>query len=84
MADSLSITTEILSLIKLAINLVVDGADVLNKTVPGASHEAADVLKTLQGDLEDLEKQVMQIESNVGALVSGTRPDGKSNQLLQQ
>jgi hypothetical protein len=82
MADPLSITPEILSLVEVAIKLVVDSADMVNKTGP-AHHEVAEVLKGLQDDLERLEKQVLQIDTKVSPLVSRTT-DRKFNKLLQE
>lgn len=81
MANSLSVAAKILPLILVAIKLV-DGADIVDKTVP-AHHEAAEGLKILGDDLKGLEKLITQIIANLCGLVNETK-DRKLKKLLRE
>lgn len=79
MEEPLDLTTNIVPLLALSIKLVGGALDIATTT----SCEAADQLKALQRDLEGLEKQVLLVQTNFGALStnSGTR---RSNKLLRR
>lgn len=76
MEEPLDLTTKILSLLTLSRRLV---GRALNKSTT-ASRE--DHLKLLQRDLEDLEKQVLLLQTNLG-VVSAIVRDRRSRDLLR-
>ena len=82
MADPLSVTTGIISLITLAIKLVVGAAGLIDKTMT-AHHEAANELQNLQWDLERLERQMDQIHVTLQFLATNTK-DRAFKKLLQK
>ena len=82
MADPLSLSTGILSLITLAIKLVVGAAGMVDKTVT-AHREATNELQGLQWDLERLERQMDQIHRTLQVLATNTK-DRAFKKLLQK
>jgi peptidoglycan hydrolase CwlO-like protein len=82
MADPLSVTTGIISLITLAVKLVVGAAGLIDKTTT-AHREAANELQDLQRDLGRLEKQMDRIHSQLQFMVSNTK-DRALKKLLQE
>ena len=82
MADPLSVTTGIISLITLAIKLVVGAAGLVDKTV-AAHREAADELQRLQQDLGRLDRQMDEIHNTLQFLVADTKDRALKN-LLQE
>ena len=82
MADPLSVTTGIISLITLAIQLVVGAAGLIDKTV-AAHREAANELQDLKQDLEQLEGQIDQIHGTVQFLAANTK-DHAFKELLRK
>jgi uncharacterized protein Yka (UPF0111/DUF47 family) len=82
MADPLSVTTGILSLITLAVKLVVGAAGLIDKTTT-AHREAANELQELQRDLERLERQMDRIHGTLQSMATNTK-DRALKKLLQE
>ena len=82
MADLLSMTTSIISLITLAIKLVVSVAGMIDRTMT-AHREAANELQNLQWDLERLKRQMDQIHITLQFLATNTK-DRAFKKLLQK
>ena len=82
MADPLSVSTGIISLITLAIKLVVGAAGMIDKTAI-AYREAANELQVLQSDLERLEMQMDHIHRTLQFLATDTK-DRAFRKLLQE
>ena len=82
MADPLSVTTAILSLLTVAIKLVVGAAGLIDKTTT-AHREAANELRDLQQDLEQLDRRMIQIHGALQLLVTNTK-DRALKKLLQE
>ncbi len=82
MADPLSLSTGIISLITLAIKLVVGAVGMIDRTVT-AHREAANELQGLQWDLERLERQMDQIHGTLQFLATNTK-DRAFKKLLQE
>jgi uncharacterized protein Yka (UPF0111/DUF47 family) len=82
MADPLSVTTGIISLITLAMKLVVGAAGLIDKTV-AAHREAANELQDLKQDLERLEGQMDQIHGTLQFLATNTK-DRAFKELLRE
>ena len=82
MAEPLSVTTGIISLITLAIKLIVGAAGLIDKTVT-AHREAANELEDLQRDLERLEKQIDRIHGTLQLMANNTK-DRAFKKLLQE
>ena len=82
MADPLSLTTGIISLITLAIKLVVGATGLIDKTV-AAHRDAVNELQRLQQDLERLERQMDEIHGTLQFLVANTK-DRAFKHLLQE
>jgi peptidoglycan hydrolase CwlO-like protein len=74
MANLLSVTAKILPLIAVAIKLA-DGTNVADKSV-STYREAADGLKILGDDLKGFEKQILQINANIGGLMNKAKGRG--------
>jgi len=82
MADPLSLTTGIISLLTLAIKLVAGVVGMIDKTI--AVHcEAANELQAMEWDLEKLDKQTDQIHSTLQLLATNTK-DHAFKKLLQE
>ena len=82
MADPLSVTTGILSLLTIAIKLVVGAAGLIDRTAT-AHREAANELRDLQQDLEQLDRRMVQIHGALQLLVTNTK-DRALKKLLQE
>jgi len=82
MADPLSLTTGIISLLTLAIKLVTGAAGLIDKTI-AAHREAADQLQDLEWDLGRLERQMDQIHSILQLLATNTK-NRAFKKLLQE
>jgi len=82
MADPLSLTTGIISLLTLAIKLVAGAAGLIDKTIT-AHREAANELRALEWDLEQLDRQIDQIHSTLELLATNTK-DRAFKKLLQE
>ena len=82
MADPLSVTTGIISLITLAFNLVVGATGLIDKTI-SAHREAANELQELQRGLERLEKQMDRIHGTLQYMANNTK-DRALKKLLQE
>ena len=82
MADPLSVTTGIISLITVAIKLVVGAAGLVDKTV-AAHREAANELQELKQVLEQLEGQMDQIHDKLQFLATNTK-DHAFKELLRK
>jgi len=82
MADPLSITAGIMSLIALAVKIVIGAAGLIDKTAT-AHREAADDLQVLQRDLERLKRQIGQIHDKLQFLATDTK-DRALKKLLQE
>jgi uncharacterized protein Yka (UPF0111/DUF47 family) len=82
MADPLSVTTGILSLITLAVKLVVGAAGLIDKTTT-AHREAANELQELQRGLERLERQMDRIHGTLQYMATNTK-DRALKKLLQE
>jgi len=82
MADPLSLTTGIISLLTLAIKLVAGAAGLIDKTIT-AHREAANELQALQRDLERLDREMDQIHDKLQFLATDTK-DRAFKKLLQQ
>jgi len=75
MADPFSLSTGIVGLVALALQLVVGTLGMIDKTI-AAHQEAADELKNLQGDLGDLQTQMTRIHGTLVVLASNTKDRG--------
>jgi predicted nucleic acid-binding protein len=75
MAEPLSLSTGIISLLAVALKLVVGTLGLIDKTV-AAHQEAANELKNLQEDLEDLHTQMVRIHGTLEVLTSNTKDRG--------
>jgi hypothetical protein len=75
MADPFSLSTGIVGLVALALQLVVGALGMIDRTV-AAHDEAADELKKLQEDLEDLQIQMVRIHGTLEVLASNTKDQG--------
>ena len=73
--DPFSLSTGIVGLISVALKLVVGALGMIDKTV-AAYDEAADELKGLQLDLEQLQTQMVRIHGMLDVLVSNTKDRG--------
>jgi Fungal N-terminal domain of STAND proteins len=80
--DPVTLTTGIIALITVAINLVTSATDLIDRTVT-AHRDAADVLQELQGDLERLKKQINQIHGTLQILAADTK-DRAFKKLLRE
>jgi hypothetical protein len=75
MADPFSLSTGIVGLVALALQLVVGALRMIDRTV-AAHDEAAEELKQLQEDLEDLQMQMIRIHRTLEVLASNTKDQG--------
>jgi hypothetical protein len=75
MADPFSLSTGIVGLVSLALQLVVRTLGMVDKTV-SAHQEAVEDLKDLQEDLEDLQAQMTRIHGTLEVLASNTKDRG--------
>ena len=80
--DPFSLSTGIVGLISVALKLVVGALGMIDKTL-AAYEEAADELKGLQQDLEQLQKQMTRIHGILKVLASNTKDRG-FKKLLQE
>lgn len=80
--DPFSSTTGVTGLVALALRLVTDALGMTDKTV-AAHNKAADELKQLQGDLEDLQAQMSKIHATLQGLASNTK-DHAFKKLLRE
>ena len=80
--DPFSLSTGIVGLIAVALKLVVGALGMIDKTVV-AYNEAADELKGLQQDLEQLQTQIIRIHGMLKVLASNTKDQG-FKKLLQE
>ncbi len=80
--DPFSLSTGILGLIGVALKLVVAALGMIDKTI-AANDEAADELKGLQQDLEQLQTQMVRIHGVLKILASNTKDRG-FKKLLQE
>ena len=80
--DPFSLSTGIVGLIAVALKLVVGTLGMIDKTV-AAYDEAADELKGLQKDLEQLQTQMVRIHGILMVLASNTKDRG-FKKLLQE
>ena len=80
--DPLSLSTGIAGLIVVALKLVVGSLGMIDKTVT-AYDEAADELKGLQQDLEQLRAQMIRIHEVLDELASNTK-DRAFKKLLRK
>ena len=70
--DPFSLSTGIVGLVAVALKLVVGALGMINKTV-AAYDEAADELKGLQHDLEQLQTQIVRIHRVLKVLALNTK-----------
>ena len=80
--DPFSLSTGIVGLIAVALKLVVGTLGMINKTV-AAYDEAADELKGLQHDLEQLQTQIVRIHRVLKVLALNTK-NRAFKKLLQE
>ena len=80
--DPFSLSTGVVSLVALLLKLVVGALGMIDKTV-AAYDEAADELKGLQNDLEQLQAQMVRIHATLTVLASNTKDPG-FKKLLQE
>ena len=73
--DPFSLSTGVVSLVALVLKLVVGALGMIDKTV-AAYDEAADELKGLQNDLEQLQAQMVRIHGTLTVLASNTKDPG--------
>ena len=73
--DPFSLSTGIMGLIAVALELVVGALGMIDKTI-AAYDEAADELKGLQQDLEQFQKQMIRIHGILEVLASNTKDRG--------
>jgi cell division protein ZapA (FtsZ GTPase activity inhibitor) len=80
--DPFSLATGVVGLVGVALTLVTGALGLIDKTV--AAHvEAADELKKLQGDLEDLQARMFNNHTTLKVLASNTK-DRAFNKLLRK
>jgi hypothetical protein len=80
--DPFSLSTGIVGLVAFALKLVTGALGIIDKTV-AAYDEAADELKGLQQDLEQLQTQVIRIHRTLKILASNTKDRGFKKLLLE-
>ena len=80
--DPFSLSTGILDVIATALKLVISSLGMTDQTI-AAYDEAADELKGLQRDLEQLQKQTIHIHGVLDVLASNTK-DRAFKKLLQE
>ena len=80
--DPFSLATGVFGLVGFALQLVSSALGMIDKTV-AASDEAADELKKLQGDLEDLQAKMIHIHTTLKVLASNTK-DRAFKKLLRK
>ena len=80
--DPFSLSTGVVGLVAVALKLVVGTLGLIDKTV-AAYDEAADELKGLQQDLEQLQTQMVRIHGALDVLASNTKDRG-FKKLLQK
>ena len=80
--DPFSLSTGIVGLIAVALKLVVGALGMIDKTV-AAYNEAADELKGLQQDLEQLQTQMVRVHRILKVLAFNTKDRG-FKKLLQE
>ena len=80
--DPFSLSTGVVSLVALVLKLVVGALGMIDKTV-AAYDEAADELKGLQKDLEQLQAQMVRIHGTLTVLASNTK-DPAFKKLLRE
>ena len=73
--DPFSLSTGVVGLISLVLKLVVGALGMIDKTV-AAYDEAADELKGLQKELEQLQAQMIRIHGTLKVLASNTKDPG--------
>ena len=73
--DPFSLSTGIMGLIAVALELVVGALGMIDKTI-AAYDEPADELKGLQQDLEQFQKQMIRIHGILEVLASNTKDRG--------
>jgi len=73
--DPFSLATSVIGVVTFALQLVDSVRGMINQTVD-AHDEAADELKELQGDLEDLQTQMISIHTTLTVLASNTKDRG--------
>ena len=79
--DPFSLATGVVGLVGVALKLVTGALGLIDKTI-AAHAEAADELKKIQGDLEDLQAQMIDIHTTLKVLASNTK-DRAFKKLLQ-
>ena len=80
--DPFSLATGVVALVGVALKLVTGALGMIDKTV-AAHAEAADELTKLQGDLEDLQAQMIDIHTTLKVLAENTK-DRAFKKLLQK
>ena len=80
--DPFSLATGVVGLVGVALKLVTGALGLIDKTI-AAHAEAADELKKIQGDLEDLQAQMIDIHTTLKVLASNTK-DRAFKKLLQK
>jgi hypothetical protein len=80
--DPFSLSTGIVGLVAFALKLVTGALGIIDKTV-AAYDEAADELKGLQQDLEQLHTQIIRIHRTLKVLASNTKDRGFKKLLLE-
>jgi hypothetical protein len=80
--DPFSLSTGVVGLITFTLQLVVGALGMIDKTV-AAYDEAADELRGLQNDLEQLQTQMIRIHGTMKVLASNTKDRG-FKKLLQE
>jgi hypothetical protein len=80
--DPFSLSTGIVGLVAFALKLVTGALGMIDKTI-AAYDEAADELKGLQQDLEQLQTQVIRIHRTLKVLASNTKDRGFKKLLLE-
>jgi hypothetical protein len=80
--DPFSLSTGIVGLVAFALKLVAGALGMIDKTV-AANDEAADELKGLQQDLEQLQTQMIRIHRTLKVLASNTKDRGFKKLLLE-
>ena len=73
--DPFSLATGVVGLIGVALKLVTGALGMIDKTI-AAHEEAATELNKLQGDLEDLQAQMVRIHTTLKVLASNTKDQG--------
>jgi hypothetical protein len=80
--DPFTLSTGVVGLVAFALQLVVGALGMIDKTV-AAYDGAADELKGLQRDLEQLQTQMVRIHGTMKVLASNTKDRG-FKKLLQE